>query len=151
MQHWLMKSEPSTYSIDDLQQDKTTLWEGVRNYQARNFFRDAMQRGDRALFYHSNTARPGVVGEMEVIDPNVIDPFQFDKTSQYFDEKSHSEKPRWLAPKMRYICSFKSIVTLDALKAATVMTSSPLVRKGNRLSVLPLTKRQYDFIKRRGE
>lgn len=142
-QYWLAKSEPEAYSIYDLKRTKTTLWDGVRNYQVRNFFRDTMQAKDRVLFYHSNTKTPGVVGEMEVVDTHVVDPTQFDVSDEHFDPKSTHDTPRWLAPKMKFVRMFKDVLTLDEMKHMSALQHSPLVRKGNRLSVIPLTKSEY--------
>ena len=147
--YWLAKSEPTAYSIEDLQKDKATLWDGVRNYQVRNFFRDRMQVGDRVLFYHSNTNEPGVVGEMEVLDTDIVDPTQFDPKDEHYDPKSTKEKPRWLAPKMKFITTFNTCVPLDEIRKLAAMKNSPLVRKGNRLSMVPLTKSEYTAIVKR--
>ena len=103
--YWLMKSEPDAYSIDTLKKDGVTLWDGIRNYQARNFMRK-MNIGDKVFFYHSNCKPPGIVGLMEVIDLNIVDPTQFDKDSKYFDPKSKPDKPRWDCVKVEY--KFKS-------------------------------------------
>ena len=99
--YWLMKSEPDAYSIDTLKNDKETLWDGIRNYQARNFMRN-MNKGDKVFFYHSNCKPPGIVGLMEVIDLNIVDPTQFDKDSKYFDSKSKPEKPKWDCVKVKF-------------------------------------------------
>ena len=144
-----MKSEPDEYSISDLKRDGTSLWEGVRNYQVRNFFRDDMQVGDVVLFYHSNTTEPGVVGEAEVIELGLPDPWQFDSKSDYYDPKSTQDNPRWLAPKIRYRETYPHIVSLPEMRALSVMSDSPLVRKGNRLSVIPLSKVQFSTIKKK--
>ena len=137
--YWLMKSEPDVYSIDDLQKEEVTLWEGIRNYQARNFMR-SMKIGDRAFFYHSNTKPPGIVGLMEVIETNLVDPFQFDESSKYFDKKSKREKPRWDCVKTKYICEFKNMLTLKELSENYLPEELTLVRKGNRLSIMPIQK-----------
>ena len=99
--YWLMKSEPDAYSIDNLKNDGSTLWDGIRNYQARNFMRK-MNKGDKVFFYHSNCKPPGIVGLMEVIDLNIVDPTQFDKDSKYFDPKSKHDNPRWDCVKVKY-------------------------------------------------
>tara|TARA_Y100001968_G_scaffold310261_1_gene331023 strand:- start:51 stop:524 length:474 start_codon:yes stop_codon:yes gene_type:complete len=135
--YWLMKSEPSAYSIKDLENEKETLWDGIRNYQARNFMR-SMKIGDQAFFYHSNTKPPGIVGLMEIIQTNLIDPFQFDKSSKYFDKKSKKDKPRWDCVKTRYICEFKNMITLNELSETYTPEELTLVRKGNRLSIMPI-------------
>ena len=99
--YWLMKSEPDAYSIDNLKNDGVTLWDGIRNYQARNFMRQ-MDKGDKVFFYHSNCKPPGIVGLMEVIDLNIVDPTQFDQDSKYFDPKSKPDNPRWDCVKVKY-------------------------------------------------
>ena len=105
--YWLMKSEPEAYSISDLENEKETLWDGIRNYQARNFMR-SMKKGDFAFFYHSNCKPPGIVGLMKVIETNLVDPTQFDKRSKYFDSKSSKDNPRWDCAKLKYISKFKT-------------------------------------------
>ena len=112
---WLMKSEPDAYSIEDLKNDGTTLWDGIRNYQARNFMRN-MKKGDKVFFYHSNCKPPGIVGLMEVIDSKIIDTTQFDKDSKYFDPKSKAENPRWDCAKVKYLYKSKKIISLPELK-----------------------------------
>ena len=145
-QYWIMKSEPSSYSIDDLKKDKRTIWDGVRNYQVRNMFRDLMKVGDKALFYHSNTDVVGIVGEMKVVKTAEVDPTQFDKKDSHYDAKSTKENPRWLAPTVAFVSKFKNIVTLEQLKSDIRFTSMPIVKKGNRLSVVPISKKHYETI-----
>ena len=137
--HWLMKSEPEAYSISDLQREGTTLWDGIRNYQARNFMR-AMAVGDRAFFYHSNTTPPGIVGLMEVIETGLVDPSQFDPESKYCDPKSHRDAPRWDCVRLQYVSTFPEILSLDALRQAFNEEELGVVRRGNRLSILPVPK-----------
>ena len=137
--YWLMKSEPDAYSIKDLQKEEETLWDGIRNYQARNFMR-SMEIGDQAFFYHSNTKPPGIVGLMEIIETNLIDPFQFDEKSKYYDKKSTKENPRWDCVKTKYICEFKNMITLRELSEIYAPEELTLVRKGNRLSIMPIKK-----------
>ena len=137
--YWLMKSEPDAYSIKDLRNEKETLWDGIRNYQARNFMR-SMKVGDQAFFYHSNTKPPGIVGLMEIIQTNLIDPYQFDESSKYFDEKSNKDSPRWDCVKTKYICEFKNMITLKELSQTYTSDELTLVRKGNRLSIMPINK-----------
>jgi len=134
-----MKSEPEAYSIKDLQNEQVTLWDGIRNYQARNFMR-SMKIGDQAFFYHSNTKPPGIVGLMEIIETNLVDPFQFDKSSKYYDKKSMRENPRWDCVKTKYICEFKNMITLKELSETYTSEELTLVRKGNRLSIMPIKK-----------
>ena len=137
--YWLMKSEPDAYSIKDLRNEKETLWDGIRNYQARNFMR-SMKVGDQAFFYHSNTKPPGIVGLMEIIQTNLIDPYQFDESSKYFDKKSTKDKPRWDCVKTKYICEFGNMITLKELSETYTSEDLTLVRKGNRLSIMPIKK-----------
>jgi predicted RNA-binding protein with PUA-like domain len=137
MAYWLMKSEPDVYSIEDLRRDRTELWDGVRNYQARNFLA-SMALGDKAFFYHSNTKPPGIVGLMEIVETNVVDPTQFDAASKYYDPKSSSEKPRWHTVTVGYLETFKTGITLDALRDAFTPEELWVVRRGNRLSVMPV-------------
>ncbi len=137
--YWLMKSEPDAYSIKDLKREEETLWDGIRNYQARNFMR-SMKKGDQAFFYHSNTKPPGIVGLMEIIETNLIDPYQFDKSSKYFDKKSNKENPRWDCVKTKFICEFKNMITLKELSDLYSSEELTVVRKGNRLSIMPIKK-----------
>ena len=137
--YWLMKSEPDVYSIKDLRNEEETLWDGIRNYQARNFMR-SMKISDQAFFYHSNTKPPGIVGLMEIIETNLVDPYQFDEKSKYFDKKSKKENPRWDCVKTRFICEFENMVTLKELSETYSPEELTLVRKGNRLSIMPIKK-----------
>ena len=134
---WLMKSEPDAYSIDTLKNDGLTLWDGIRNYQARNFMRK-MNKGDKVFFYHSNCKPPGIVGLMEVIDKNIVDPTQFDKDSKYFDQKSKPENPRWDCVKVKYLFKSKRILSLPELKTSFNEDELLVVKRGNRLSILPI-------------
>ncbi len=137
MKYWLMKSEPQVYSITDLQQEGQTIWDGVRNYQARNFLRQ-MKVGDLAFFYHSNTKPPGIVGLMRVIESNVVDPTQFDQDSPYYDPKSTQESPRWQTVTVEFVEQFSKILTLTTLKQMFSSDEFLLVKRGNRLSVIPV-------------
>jgi predicted RNA-binding protein with PUA-like domain len=137
MAYWLMKSEPEVYGIDHLQREGTTLWDGIRNYQARNFMR-AMQIGDQAFFYHSNTKPPGIIGLMEVIETHLIDPSQFDPNSKYFDPSATPEKPRWDCVKLRYVRHFERLLSLDRLRENFSPDELGVVKRGNRLSILPV-------------
>jgi predicted RNA-binding protein with PUA-like domain len=137
MQYWLMKSEPNTYSIANLKQDGQTIWDGIRNYQARNFLRQ-MQVGDLCFFYHSNTAIPGIVGMMRVVESGAIDPTQFDRNSPYYDSKSTLKSPRWQTVKVEFVEAFKEIISLNAIKQMFTADELLLVRRGNRLSVMPV-------------
>ena len=137
MQYWLMKSEPNVYSIDDLRRDRETLWDGVRNYQARNFLR-SMQSGDLVFFYHSNATPPGIVGLMQIANTNQVDPTQFDAHSKYYDPKSTPEAPRWQTVTVAYVETFAQMITLDQLRATFDPDDLWVVRRGNRLSVMPV-------------
>ena len=144
--YWLLKSEPEEFSIDALAKVKSEPWSGVRNYQARNFIRDGMQIGDGVLFYHSNCAEPGVVGIAEVASQAHPDPTQFDKRSDYFDPATSREEPRWLLVDVRFKRKLKRTITLNELKGREELEEFALIRRGNRLSVMPVTRAQWDFI-----
>ena len=137
MAYWLMKSEPDVYGIQHLQQEGSTLWDGIRNYQARNFMR-SMAIGDQAFFYHSNAKPPGIVGLMEVVELGITDPSQFDLNNKYFDPKSTPDKPRWDCVRLSYVGTFKSLLSLEALRDQFSVDELPVVRQGNRLSILPV-------------
>lgn len=137
MRYWLMKSEPDVYSIADLARDRHEIWDGVRNYQARNFLR-SMAVGDRAFFYHSNTKPPGIVGLMKIVEADIVDPSQFDPQSKYHDPKSNPEDPRWRTVKVGYLETFAAGISLDQLKAQFTPEELGVVRRGNRLSVMPV-------------
>lgn len=139
MAYWLMKSEPDAYSIDDLARDGSTLWDGIRNYQARNFMR-TMAVGDQAFFYHSNATPPGIVGLMEVVETHLVDPSQFDPSSKYFDAASIPEKPRWDCARLRYRGRFAALLSLEALRETFSETELGVVKRGNRLSILPVSE-----------
>lgn len=143
-----MKSEPSEYSIDDLARDKRVPWYGVRNYQARNFMRDEMQPGDAVLFYHSSCAEPGVAGIAEVIGAPYPDMTQFDKTSPYYDPKSDQETPRWMLVDVKFVKKFKSVLSIAALRREKTLAGLIILRPGNRLSVTPVSKREFEKIVR---
>ena len=135
--YWLMKSEPDAYSIDDLRNDGVTLWDGIRNYQARNFMRN-MNKGDKVFFYHSNCKPPGIVGFMEVIGLNIVDPTQFKKESAYYDPKSSHNNPRWDCVKVKYLFKADKTLSLPELKILFNEEELLLVKKGNRLSIIPV-------------
>ncbi len=148
MQYWLLKSEPSEFSIDDLKRVGEQVWDGVRNYQVRNSFRDVMKVGDKALFYHSSCEAVGVVGEMEIVSPAEVDPTQFDKKSKYFDPKSTKDSPRWLGPKVRFVSKFNRLVPLSEIRADERFKDMTLLKRGNRLSAFLVTKTEYlDLVK----
>lgn len=145
-----MKSEPEEYSINDLERDRVGFWDGIRNYQVRNMLRDEFKKGDLALFYHSNAGKQtGVTGVMKVVGEARPDPTQFDVHGRYFDSKSPQENPRWLGVDVQFKSRFSKIVTLSELKTAVTMLDSPLVKKGNRLSIIKLSKEQFDDIVQR--
>lgn len=148
MKHWLMKSEPDVFGIDDLKNatNKTEPWDGVRNYQVRNMMRDEMRPGDLAFFYHSNCKEPGIAGIMKITRAGYPDFTAFDPKEKYFDPKSDPDNPRWYMVDVKYVRSMKRIITLTELKGCPQLTDLPLVRRGNRLSVMPVTKKQWDLI-----
>ena len=141
--YWLMKTEPGEYSIDDLVRDSVTVWTGVRNYQVRNMLRDEVAVGDSVLVYHSSTKIPGVVGEAFVSKAAFPDPLQFVKKSNYFDEKSTVENPRWLSVEVTFVQKLPALISLEEILVKKTFINSPLIRKGNRLSIIPLTKDQF--------
>ncbi len=132
-----MKSEPQVYSIADLEQERETIWSGVRNYQALNFLRQ-MEPGDKAFFYHSNTTPPGVVGLMRIVTSNISDPTQFDPSSIYYDPKSSLESPWWQTVVVEFVEAFPHSIALETLKLEFSPDQLAVVRKGNRLSVMPV-------------
>ena len=146
MQFWLMKSEPETYSIDDLKEFQTDHWDGIRNYQVRNFFRDQMKIGDKAFFYHSNCKEPGIVGLMEIASEAYPDHTAFDSKEKYFDAKSDPENPRWLMLDVNYIRHTKRNITLSELRDHSSIKEMRLLQKGKRLSVIPMTKEEWEYI-----
>ena len=148
--YWLMKSEPDEFGIEDLQRVGVEPWSGVRNYQARNSMRDEMKVGDEILFYHSNTKPPGVAGLMTVATEAYPDPTQFKKTSKYFDEKSTKENPRWFLIDVKFKKVFNNYVPLEDLKAEKKLKDLKILQKGNRLSITPVTKVEFDHIVKMG-
>ncbi|MCE2696779.1 MAG: EVE domain-containing protein [Nostocales cyanobacterium LE14-WE4] len=135
--YWLMKSEPAVYSITDLEQQGETIWDGVRNYQARNFLRQ-MHIGDLAFFYHSNAEPPGIFGLMRVVKTGIADPTQFDINSKYYDSKSTLESPRWQTVKVEFVEVFSNPLSLSTLKLKFSDDELLVVKKGNRLSITPV-------------
>lgn len=146
--YWLMKSEPDAFSIDDLQRMGTEPWNGVRNYQARNFMRDGMKVGDGILFYHSNCKVPGIVGTATVASQAYPDDTQFNPKSDYFDPKSSREEPRWMLVDVAFDRKLKRIIALDEIKQHTdeLGEGFPLTARGNRLSVFPVTTAQWKLL-----
>ncbi len=150
MQYWLLKSEPDTFSIDNLAAatGKTSCWDGVRNYQARNFMRDQMQVGDQAFFYHSSCATPGIAGIVTITKAGYPDHTQFDARHDHYDADSKPEAPRWYMVDVRLQRKFKRVVTLDELRphADKQLKDMAILKRGNRLSVTPVSKQEWDFI-----
>ena len=148
MNYWLMKSEPETFGIDHLAQlpNKTDCWDGVRNYQARNMMRDEMKKGDLVFFYHSNCTPPGIVGTMKVVKEAYPDHTQFDPDSKYYDPKSSPEKPRWFYVDVKLEKKFKKMIPLEQLKQYPELENMLILRKGNRLSITPITQKEWDFV-----
>jgi predicted RNA-binding protein with PUA-like domain len=132
-----MKSEPDVFGINDLERDRTTIWDGVRNYQARNFLK-SMAVGDLAFFYHSNTKPPGIVGLMQIVEAQVVDPSQFDPASDYYDPKSTQAAPRWHTVKLEFVRSFDRQIDLTELRDRFTPEELLVVKQGNRLSVMPI-------------
>ena len=146
MNYWLMKSEPDVYGIDDLEKAGTDYWDGIRNYQARNMIRDQMKPGDLAFFYHSNTKEPAIVGIMEIVSEGYPDDTAFDPNEKYYDPKSDPANPRWYRVDVRFVRKLKRPITLRELKAIPELADMPLLRKGNRLSIMPVTPEQWQRI-----
>jgi len=146
--YWLMKSEPDAFSIDDLQRVGIEPWNGVRNYQARNFMRDGMKVGDGVMFYHSNTQVPGIVGLATVASEAYPDPTQFDPKSDYYDPKATRETPRWLLVDVKFDRKLKRNIALDEIKlqADALGEGFPLIARGNRLSILPVSAAQWKVL-----
>ena len=144
--HWLVKTEPHVYSIDDLKRDRVTGWDGVRNYQARNFMRDGMKRGDLVLIYHSNADPPGVVGVGSVARESYPDPTAFDPNDPHFDAKSDPDNPRWLQVDIRYKKKLKRLVPLQELRSLKRLANMPLLQKGQRLSVQPVSRAEFNAV-----
>lgn len=144
--YWLLKSEPTSYSIDHLKKDKSTLWEGVRNYQARNFMTQEMKVGDEVLFYHSNAEPPGVAGIAEVSGVAEPDPTQFDPSDSHFDPKSTPESPIWLCVRVKFRQKFDRLVALPELREHKELQNMMLLRKGSRLSVQPVADKEFQFV-----
>lgn len=149
--YWLVKSEPDVYSIDDLKKDKKTYWDGVRNYQARNFMRDEMKKGDQVLFYHSNADPNAVVGVCEVAKEGYPDFTAFDPDDKHYDPKSKKDEPTWIMVDLKFVKKFKAPVTLTEIKENKKLQNMKLVQRGNRLSVMPVTKNEFNEIVKMAE
>ena len=148
--YWLMKCEPGAYAIDDLKRDGKTSWEGVRNYQARNFMRNGMHEGDGVLFYASNADPSGVTGLAEVVREAYPDPFALKKGHKYYDEASTKDAPIWYMVDIGFVEQFPAIVPLETLKSTPGLEDMVVTRKGSRLSVQPVTKAEYEIVVRLG-
>lgn len=148
MKYWLMKSEPDVFGIEHLKKmkNKTEHWDGVRNYQARNMMRDDMKKGDQIFFYHSNCKEPGIVGVMKVVREGYPDFTAHDPESKYYDPKSNSDNPRWYMVDVQFVQKFKHTITLEELKSHAELEDMQLVKRGNRLSVMPVTAQQWKYI-----
>jgi predicted RNA-binding protein with PUA-like domain len=144
--NWLFKSEPDVYSIDDLARDKTEPWNGIRNYQVRNMIRDDMNAGDQIIFYHSSCKVPGAAGIARIAGKSRPDPLQFDSSSDYFDAKSNIEDPRWLLVDIEFVRKFKRVITLAELKEHPGLDDFVLTRRGNRLSIFPVSNPHWKII-----
>ncbi|MCH7597581.1 EVE domain-containing protein [Patescibacteria group bacterium] len=144
--YWLMKSEPSDYSIDDLKRAKCEPWDGVRNYQARNFMRDEMRVGDGVLFYHSSTDPPGIAGIAKVCSKPYPDKTAFDKSDKHFDPKSKKDDPTWYLVDVCFVKKFKNFISLNELKADPRFEGMMVTKKGSRLSIQPVSKKHFDGI-----
>lgn len=151
--YWLMKSEPDVFSIDDLraQPRATSSWDGVRNYRARNYMRDEMKKGDLVLFYHSNCANPGVVGLAEVTTEAYPDHTSWDPSSQYYDPRSTPETPRWFMVNVRWRGTFRQKVSIEQMRRTPGLKNMGLLRRGQRLSVMPVSRKEFDEICRLGK
>jgi predicted RNA-binding protein with PUA-like domain len=148
MNYWLMKSEPNEFGIEDLRKrpSKVEPWDGVRNYQARNMMRDEMRKGDLVFFYHSNCDEPGIVGLAKVHKESYPDPTAFDPKDKHYDPKSDPDKPRWFHVDVNYVRKLKRTISLVELKARPELEGFALVRRGNRLSVMPVSEEHWNFI-----
>lgn len=149
MNYWLMKSEPDVFGIDDLARrpGKTEHWDGIRNYQARNMIRDDMKKGDLAFFYHSNATEIGIVGIMKIVREAYADYTALNPESKYFDPKSSLDNPRWYMVDVQFVRKFKRVITLDELRQhADALGDMALLRKGNRLSINPVSEEQWHYI-----
>ena len=148
MNYWLIKSEPDAFSIDDLKNRprKTEHWDGVRNYQARNMMRDEMKKGDLAFFYHSSCKQPGIVGIVEIIKEGYPDHTAFDPKQKYYDPKSNPAKPQWYMVDVRYKRKTRRLLSLTELKLQKRLENMKLLQKGNRLSIMPVSKQEWDCI-----
>lgn len=148
MAYWLMKSEPECYSIDDLARDRVNMWEGCRNYTVRNFLRDRFCVGDEAFFYHSNADPSGIAGIMRVAREAYPDPTQFDPQSDYYDPKSSADAPRWLVVDVEFVAKLPRVLSLGELRATPGLEGMEVLRRGQRLSVMPVTEAEWAIVVR---
>jgi predicted RNA-binding protein with PUA-like domain len=146
--YWLMKSEPGEFSIDDLKElrPRTEPWDGVRNYQARNMIRDEMKPGDQAFFYHSACEEPGIVGIMKIAGESYPDPTAFDPKDKHFDPRSDQENPRWFLVDVKFVRKLARTISLSELKEHDAIADMVLLRRGNRLSIMPVSKNDWNYI-----
>ncbi len=149
--YWLMKSEPDAYSIDHLKKDQTTWWEGVRNYQARNFMTQSMQLDDEVLFYHSNAEPSGLAGIAVVSKLAQPDQLQFNKKSEFYDPKATLQKPNWFCVEVKYVAKFKNFIPLSQIKTEPKLAGMLVIKKGSRLSIQPVDKKDFDWIISKGQ
>jgi predicted RNA-binding protein with PUA-like domain len=147
MNYWLFKSEPTTYGIDHLAKDRSTAWTGVRNYQARNYMRDAMRVGDRGLFYHSSCEVPGIAGMVEVSRAAYPDETQFDRKSKQYDPGAAKENPRWFNVDLKFVRKTR-VVSIAELRSQKALKNMQILQRGNRLSITPVTKAEWYCISR---
>ncbi len=145
MNHWLFKSEPATYGIDHLARDKVTAWTGVRNYQARNFMRDAMRKGDHGFFYHSSCEVPGIAGIAGVARAAYPDETQFDRKSPQYDPAASRDKPRWFNVDLKFVRKTR-VISLDELRTHKALRHLQVLQRGNRLSITPVTQAEWECI-----
>lgn len=148
MAYWLMKSEPDVFGIDDLKKEPkgTDYWDGIRNYQARNFIRDEMKKGDEAFFYHSNCKEPGIYGTMKIVKESYPDITAFDSKSKYYDAKSCPDNPRWFMVDVKFLKKFKSPILLSEMKLHKPLAEMKVLQRGNRLSITPVSKSHWNYI-----
>ncbi len=148
MRYWLFKSEPETFNIDDLAKrpNKTDHWDGVRNYQARNFMRDDIKKGDKGFIYQSSCKIPGITGIIEIVKPGYPDFTAWDPTSDHYDPDCSPDNPRWVMVDVRFVKKFNRVITLDEIKNNPVLENMVVAKRGNRLSITPVTEREWKTI-----
>ena len=146
MQYWLLKTDAESYSIDALKRDGITAWTGVRNYQARNYMRDQMKPGDKALFYHSNTETPGVVGICEIASAPIADESAFDPKDSHYDPKSTAANPIWMCVEVKYVKHLKKLIPIDELRKTKGLEKMAILQKGSRLSITPVTEKEWKIV-----